>query len=238
MTEHDDRESKPTPSGPPEKKEVWLPPRLRDKIDSASGGSDDDDFVIKPSSPVPAIITTVVILAVIVAGGWFIKGQMDKTKAAEAKVAADKRAAEVADSLARVRTADSLMAIRRADSLAFAALPKWKQLQVLKEKAASGDAAAQRELDALKAASAGDPDAGPFGIDVGEYIDDARASQIADELKASTGLDAQVVKRGSGDNETFHVVLGRYEARPAADAASKQLLSRGMIRQGIIVTVK
>lgn len=236
MTEQDDRESTPTP----EKKEVWLPPRLRDKIEQGGGGGggDDDEFVIKPSSPIPGIITGVVILAVVVAGGWFLKSQADKQKAAEAKVAAEKRAAEVADSLAKVRMADSLLAIKRADSLAFAALPKWKQLQVLKEKAAAGDANAQRALDELKAASAGDPDAGPFGIDAGEYLDDARASQVADELKASTGLDAKVVKRGSGDNESFHVVLGRYEARPDADAAAKQLLARGMIRQGIVVVAK
>lgn len=236
MTEHDDRESPPTPSGPPEKKEVWLPPRLRDKIDLSS--DDSDDFEIKPRSPLPGIITTVVIVALLGAGGWFLKGQADKASAEKARIAAEERAAAVADSLAKVRMADSIMAVRRADSLAFAALPKWKQLQVLREKAAAGDAKAQQQLDALKAASAGDPDAGPFGIDAGEYLDDVRASQVADELKASTGLDARVVTRGSGDNQTFHVVVGRYDARPEADAAARQLLARGMIRQGIVVTVK
>jgi hypothetical protein len=237
MTEHDDRESNATPSGPPEKKEVWLPPRLRDKMDTSSGG-DDDDFEIKPRSPLPGIITTVIILGLIGAGGWFLKTQADKSKAEKNRIAAEQRAAEVADSLAKVQRADSIMAVRRADSLAFAALPKWKQLQVLREKAAAGDAAAQRQLDALKTALAGDPEAGPFGIDAGQYIDDVRASQVADELKASTGLDSKVVTRGSGDNVSYHVVLGRFDARPAADAAARQLLARNLIRQGLVVTIK
>lgn len=236
MTEHDDRESNPTPSGPPEKKEVWLPPRLRDKIDAKD--DEFDDFVIKPRSPLPGIITAVVVVALLGAGGWFLKVRSDQANAEKARIAAEERAAAVADSLAKVRMADSLRAVRLADSLAFAALPTWKQLQVLREKAAAGDAKAQQRLDELKAATAGDPDAGPFGIDVGEYLDDVRASQVADELKASTGLDARVVTRGSGDNQSFHVVIGRYDARPDADAAARQLLARSLVRQGIVVTVK
>jgi len=243
----------PAPSG------VWLPPRLREKLDAPSSGDDFDFLRKRKSSPLGMIITVVVVVAVL-AGAWIIfQNNQKKTAAAAAAKAAEERAAVVADSLARVRMADSLAAIVRADSVAFAALPRWKQRQILAEKAKK--AAAASGATAGAAATTGGPggaaaaggaaaggeaapvepetpaEAGPFGIDAGQYLDEARAGEVAATLKEKTGLAATVVTMGEGDEQSFHVVLGSYPRRAAAESKANSLLAKGLLSEASVVAL-
>jgi len=274
-------EKEPT-GGPPEPASqepggVWLPPRLRQKLESPSSG-DDFDFLKKKSSPVGTIVTVVIIVAVLAGAVMMYQNNQRKVRAAAAAKAAAERAAVVADSLAHVRMADSLAAVARADSLAFAALPKWKQRQILAEKAkkeaaakaaaagttapkggatpaaAAGGApgtaaggtaaaagaaggAATGAAGATTAENAAPVEAGPFGIDAGQFLDETKAGEVATELKGKTGLDAAVVPMGEGDDTSYHVVLGSYPHRGTAESKANSLLSKGMLSEASVVAI-
>jgi hypothetical protein len=240
---------------------VWLPPRLRQKLESPSTG-DDFDFLKQKSSPVGTIVTVAVVVAVLVGAGIVWQTNQRKAKAAAEAKAAEERAAVVADSLAKVRMADSLAAVARADSMAFAALPKRKQRQILAEKAKKEAAASGATASAAKpatgaaggAAAAGaaaggaaaggaeaEPakpaEAGPFGIDAGQFLDEAKAGEIAGTLKDKTGLAAAVVPMGEGDDTSFHVLLGSYTSRGAAESKANSLLSKGMLTEASVVAL-
>ena len=269
MNQPEDKGPKPEAPGEPAAPGVWLPPRLRQKLEAPSSG-DDFDFLKRKTSPVGKIITVVVIVAVI-AGAWMIyHNNQRKAAAAAAAKAAAERAAVVADSLAKVRMADSLAAVARADSIAFAALPKWKQRQILAEKAkkasaaaggtatktppagatggtaAAGGAAAGGAAAGAGAAggtgteagaTAAPEEAGPFGIDAGQYLDEAKAGEVAAALKESTGLAASVVSMGEGDDTSFHVVLGSYPHRSTAESKANSLLAKGLLNQASVVAI-
>ncbi len=262
MNEPEDKGTSPEPPAKPEPAGVWLPPRLREKLEQPSSG-EEFDFLKRKSSPVGTIITVVVIAAV-VAGAWWIfqKDQNNKREAAAAK-AAKERAVVVADSLARVQFADSLAAVVRADSIAFAALPRWQQRKILAERAklaaaAQGSASPNPAVaggpsggtpSASGGATAGAGDAaespagatqapeevGPFGIDAGQFLDEARAGEIAAELKEKTGLAAAVVPMGEGEEISYHVVLGSYPRRATAESKAGSLLAKGSVIQAEVV---
>ena len=258
MTTPDDRESKPGSSPAPESRYSSLPPRLREKLDSGGGGGDEDfDFLKKKSSPVGLIIT--IVVAVLAVGGivMLVHNSREKAKAEAAQAAATAaavRAAAVADSLAQLRQADSLAAVARADSIAFTKLPRWKQKQILAAKAkaaggtataaSAGQAATPAASTAAKAPAAGtappaatpaEPAApkekGPYGIDAGQFLDEAKANQVSGDLKTKTGLAARVVNMG----DTYHVILGSYASRAAAEAKANALLAKGQAEQAAVV---
>ena len=249
MTPPDDHESKPESSPPGAK---YLSPRLRAKLESGGGGDDDLDFLNKKPSPVGLIITIVLVVVAIGGIGVLVRNSREKAKAeaAEAaRVAAAERAKVVADSLATIAQQDSVRAVAVADSIAFTKLPKWKQRQILAAKAAAaGGAAAQPAAAATTPAAAGastggtsapatpsEPpppvEKGPFGIDAAQFLEEAKANQVAEELKTKTGLAAVVVNM----NDTYHVVLGKFSSHASADAKSNALLGKGLIEQGGVV---
>ncbi len=78
---------------------------------------------------------------------------------------------------------------------------------------------------------------GPFGIDAGQFIDEARASQVADALKAKLNMAAQVVTEGEGAGATYHVLLGSFSSRSAAEAKASSLLEKGLVEQGAVVAL-
>lgn len=264
MNEPEDKDPKPESPAEPAAPGVWLPPRLREKLDAPSSG-DDFDFLKRTSSPAGTIITVAVVVVVLAGAWWVFQNNQHKVAAAAAARAAEERAAVVADSLARVHMADSLAAVVRADSLAFAALPKWKQRQILAEQAkkaaaasgttagaaattgASGGAAAAGGAAAGAGATTGaegaqaqpetPAEAGPFGIDAGQYLDEARAGEVAATLKEKTGLAATIVTMGEGDEQSFHVVLGSYPRRSAAESKANSLLAKGLLSEASVVAL-
>lgn len=252
MTPPDDRDSKRS-GDEPEGEKSYLSPRLREKLGDTSDDS-DLDFLNRKPSPAGWIITAVVVVAAVGGIGWMVHNAQVKAKAeaaAAAKVAAAQRAQEVADSLAAKAHADSLAAQARADSIAFAKLPKWKQRQILAKKAAEAQKAAAAAnpsaAPAAGAAAAGGAAApadttpaapvetGPFGIDAGQFLDQAQANAKAEELKASTKLAAIVTTEGEGDAATYHVVLGKYSSRGAAEAKASSLLGKALVSQATVV---
>lgn len=275
MTEPEDRESKPAPPKPPGPSEPYLPPRLREKLSEAKGG-DDEDFM-KPSFPTGLVVGVVLIAAVVIGGWWMIRTNSEKAKAElerGARVAAAARAAAVADSIAAVQQADSLAAVARADSIAFAKLPKWKQRQILAERAkskagaatpgaiASGTAptgaattgatptgaattgaatagtAAAATPGAAESASSEPPapkEMGPFVIDTGQFIDEARANQVAAALKAKTPMAVQVVSVTADGESGYHVMLGSFATRSAAEKAATKIFESGIVEQAAVV---
>jgi hypothetical protein len=263
VNQPDDKDPKPPAPEEPATGGVWLPPRLRQKLEAPSSG-DDFDFLKRKSSPVGTIITVAVVAVVLVGAVLVYQGNQRKAAAAAAAKAAEERAVVVADSLAKVRMADSLAAVARADSLAFAALPKWKQRQILAERAkkeaaasgataaasgsggaaaggaaaggaAAGGAAAGGAAAGAQAEAAPPEEAGPFGIDAGQYLDEAKAGEVAAALKEKTGLAASVLTIGEGDDASYHVVLGSYPRRGAAESKAGSLLSKGLLSEASVI---
>ena len=244
----DDRDSKQSSPDAPDSGKPYLSPRLRDKLGDV-GDDSDLDFLNRKPSPAAWIITADVVLAA--AGGIFLivhnaQVKAAAEKAAAAKVAAVQRAQELADSLAAAAHADSLAAQARADSIAFAKLPKWKQKQILAKKAADAQkaAAAANPSATPAAAAAAAPDtsapaapveAGPFGIDAGQFLDQQQANDKAAEFKTATGLAAIVTTEGEGDAATYHVLLGKYSSRASAEAKASSLLGKGLVPQAMVV---
>ena len=270
MTPPDDRESN---SGG---KEPWLPPRLRDKLDTKGGGSSDDDFdfLKKKGPPIELIVIVIVVVGIVGGLGFLVMKSREakkKEEIAAAQQAAAERAKAVADSLAAVAQADSIKAAAVADSIALSKMPKWKRNQVLAERAkkaggaapastpgapaggavpkaggaaaggaagggaAAGGAAAGGAAGgsaggapAAPAEPAAPKEKGPYGIDAGQYLDEAKANSVADDLKTKTGLAAKVVNV----SDTFHVLLGSFSSRASADAKANALLGKGLIEQG------
>jgi hypothetical protein len=230
-----------------EKQERWLPPRLRDKLDDAA--DDDDDDAPQKSSPAGLIIGILVVIGVL-AGGWFMFQNYQAQQAEEAeRIAAEQAAREqaVADSLAAIAMADSLAEVARADSIeAFNKLPRREQRRIIAaqqaaEKAAGGGATSGSASSAGSGggSAAAEPpppvETGPFALDAGQYIFEEPAQAAAEQLRTATGLEAVVAPVGSGDNQTFHVYLGKFSGRAAAEKSANELISAGTVSQARVV---
>ena len=72
---------------------------------------------------------------------------------------------------------------------------------------------------------------GPYGIDAGQYLDEAKANEVAADLKTKTGLASRV----ANIEDTFHVLLGSYSSRAAAEAKASALLTKGQVEQAGVV---
>jgi hypothetical protein len=93
---------------------------------------------------------------------------------------------------------------------------------------ASAGASAKPSTGSTAAASEPAPpkESGPYAIDAGQFLDEAKANQVADGLKTTAAMAAKVVTVGGGDAATFHVYLGSFTSRSAAEAKASSLLSR------------
>ena len=220
MSDPEDRESGPKPPPPSEKApEPYIPSRLREKLQDS-----DEDFEIPERSPVGIIIGIAVVVVIAAVAFWFFHSQQVKAKAEAAARAAREKA--TADSIAAVRTADSLLAVHRADSIAsFQKLPKAKQHEILVAQAKARGGSALADLEKSE---------GPYAIDAGEFMFQEKAQSQAEALKSSTHLPAQVVKRGG----SFHVYLGKFEMRSAANKAVSDLTGKGLLQEANVVSVK
>jgi hypothetical protein len=246
VTEKDDRESKGTDS----EKDVWLPPRLREKLGDTGGSGDDEDFLKKkPANLVATLIAFLIVAAVLGGLFWMIRSSQMKEKAEQAKVAAAARQQVVADSLERVR-ADSLAALQAqavADSVAaFLKTPagrraaaRAKAEEAAKARAAAGTSPAPTSGGAGAAAGGGGasepatPAAPsiPYGIQVGHYLDEAMANAKLAEFKAASKLPGQVIN----DAGTFNVVLGNFGSKGAANTRMNALLGKLAADEFIVI---
>jgi len=203
-----------------------LPPTLRSKM------SLDDEPEETANSNAANIIGIVMLVAIVALSAifWvsFQKSKVeDKAKtAAAAKATADQA---LADSLAKVQ-ADSLFAARQ-DSLnkIAAKLPKPKPTPAA---GAGGTATAGGD------AAAPPPPASKFGIDVGSFLSQDRASSELGKLQGSTSLAGRVVPKTEDGGTAYHVVIGEFTNRKEAETKANALIVAATIREATVTKLK
>lgn len=209
----------PKPSDPPApapRSDVWLPPRLRDRLESASA----PEPKASPLGPILGVVTLLIVGGLV---WWMVQTNQAKAKAAAhaAQVAAAAAAAATADSLQRIHTADSLVAVARADSItAFLKLPKWKQNKI------------------LGIVTPGEPDLeekGSFVLDAGSFLFEEPANKAMAAIQGSSKLAVRVVPVTDGGNTSYHVYVGHFATRGAAQGAADNLLTKGLVNQANVV---
>jgi len=236
-------ESQNPPGSPPRRsssdpEQAWISPRLRAKL--------DDEGPETPREGPPAWIGIVLAVLVVVGGaGLFVAMRTGaaKQKQEAAKIEKEKAAAAAAESLANVAKIDSMRtAARLADSLARAhgKIPPSAAAAAAKPaekpaapKPSTGATASKPAPPATTpaatpaAAPAKPADKGPFGLDVGTFLDEDRAKSELEKLSAATGLKGTVITK----DDVFHVVLGSFPSRAAADKRAEALVGKSLVPQ-------
>jgi hypothetical protein len=196
-----------------------MPPKLRTKM-----SFEEDEPEDTGNSKVANILGLVMLVAIVGLSALFWTSfqhqkVVDKQKAdAAAKTAAEQAQA---DSLAK-RSADSLFAARQDSITAYEKLhPKPKT--PAPTAAAAGGATGAPAADAVPP-----PPPTKFGIDVGGFMTQDRASSEQTKLQGSTSLSGRVVSKGDG----FHVVIGEFTSKKDAQKKATELILAGTIPQG------
>lgn len=238
--------SSPDSSPPP----VWLPPRLREKLETPADSG--DDWKPKTGSPVPAIVTVAMVLVIAVAGIlWWRSASQKTSPSRNATAQAEARPTSRADSLADIARADSLAraASRSVASTPAATAPAAGRAEPSR---AAGTTAAKATLSppapptsspaaarSVPAAGTGSesgaapPSAGRgFGIVVGSYLFEDRAKSELSRLEGVTGLSGMV---SAGAGSGFDVILGKFGSRAAAEKKAAALVDSNLVAQAQVV---
>jgi cell division septation protein DedD len=191
-----------------------------------------------------------IMLAVLVIGGGIALFAAMRSGAAKEKAAVEEKArvaaaAALADSIAAVAHADSMRVA--ADSIAAAAAMTGKTVKptagATKTKPSPVAAARPTTTPAgtpkAATASAAAPapavpkvvEKGPFGLDVGTYLVEDRANGEQARLAAATGLPGKVVTKNEDGGDVYHVVLGSFATRAAAERKAEALVAKGQVNQ-------
>lgn len=225
--------SKPPTRPQSDPEQAWISPRLRAKLDDEEPG--------EPQEGPPAWIGIVLAVLVIVGGaGLFVAMRTGaaKQKADAERIAHDKMVAAQAESLANVAKVDSMrIANHLADSLAHigkpAASPAKPPAPVASTtkpapKPTTGASAAAPKTPApVEPVAAKPAEKGPFGLDVGTFLDEDRAKNELEKLSTATGLKGSVITK----DDVFHVVLGSFPSRAAADKRAEALVAKSLVSQ-------
>jgi len=214
------------PKSDPE--QAWISPRLRAKLDDE--GPDE-----RREGPPPWIGIVLAVLVIVGGAGLFVAMRTGaaKQKADAERIAKAKAATAFADSVANAAKIDSMRtAALLADSLARASgkIPKSAVASAPKPpapKPAAGATASTPKPAETPAAPAKPVEKGPFGLDVGTFLDEDRAKSELEKLAAATGLKGSVITR----DDVFHVVLGSFPTRAAADKRAEALVSKALVSQ-------
>lgn len=232
-------ESQNPPGSPPRRspsdpEQAWISPRLRAKL--------DDEGPETPREGPPAWIGIVLAVLVVIGGaGLFVAMRTGaaKQKVEAARLEREKAAASAAESLANVAKVDSMrIAARLADSLArahgkiplsapAAAAVKPPEKPAAPKPSAGASASTPAPTETPAAAPAKPAEKGPFGLDVGTFLDEDRAKSELEKLSAATGLKGSVITR----DDVFHVVLGSFPSRAAADKRAESLVGKALVSQ-------
>jgi cell division septation protein DedD len=231
--------SGPTPPSAPTGR--YISSRLREKLEAADSGPE------KPigggGPPWGGIIGGVIVIALLIAGFMWWRGSHAQHPTAAAPAPADSTATAAADT-----------SHAKADSSAMAAAtpspsPSPSPSPAAHAHASSGATAAKpaaastpKEKPAHVAASedaappppkAGKP---PFGISVGSFMFEDKANESRDALGTSTGLPAIVMPVDEGGTTMYHVVLGNFPTRSAAEKKASELLGSAAIHEAQVVS--
>src|SRR5262245_15197814 len=216
-----DQSDKPTGSS--------LSPMLREKLEGSSGGGRKDRD--KPDELPPwmgALVLGLLVVAIGFVGFGIMRSNAEKKQQALIAHADSLRAAATAESLAAIMR-DSL----RADRIRVAALSK-PSPKPTPAAAASKSTGASAGSGAA-AAAAPPPPQKKYGLIVGEYIDEAKANEVKDQLTASTSLPGRVVSVDNGN--AFRVILGSFDGRAAAEKAAGDLSGKGLVSQAQVTAL-
>ena len=230
-----------TPPRPPQKQEppksetVWISPRLREKLGDGGGDAPRQGG----GSPLVGIV-----LALLVASGGIGLFMAMRSGAAREKAAAEHQAhlaaqAAAAESVANAARMDSMRVARAADSTAHPATYKHAAAPPAPTAAArpvGGTHGASASSGVATAAAEPAPPAapvehGPFGLDVGSFLVEDRANSEQSRLSASTGLAGKVMTKSEDGADVYHVVLGSFPSRAAAERKAGTLVAKGLVNQ-------
>ena len=228
----------PVPQQPAPPEKPWISPRLRDKLGDADPGTPKE-------GPAPWVGILLVLLVFGGGAGLFVAMRSGAAKQkVEAERIAQQRAAEAAaESTANAAKIDSMRAVSAARAAADSAAGKGKpagQASASAKPATTGGATGG-SARAAAATPPGGGDAapatpkvvekGPFGLDVGSFLAEERATSELARLAAATGLTGKVVTRNEDGGDVYHVVLGSFATRAAADKRAESLVARSMVNQ-------
>jgi len=230
----------PVPQQPAPPEKPWISPRLRDKLGDADPGTPKE-------GPAPWVGILLVLLVFGGGAGLFVAMRSGAAKQkVEAERIAQQRAAEAAaESTANAARIDSMKAVAAARAAADSAAGIGKpgsaagQASASAKPAATGGATAGSSRAAATPPAGGDAapatprvvEKGPFGLDVGSFLAEERATSELARLTSATGLKGRVVARNEDGGDVYHVVLGSFATRAAADKRAESLVARSLVNQ-------
>jgi cell division septation protein DedD len=216
-----------TPSDPNDKPPpTYMSPKLREKLydQPSRPGGRDSSHDQPPQWMGPAILGLLAV-AVVLVGIGIMRNNAETKRLAVIAHADSLRAAAAAESAAVVMR-DSL----RADSVRIAALPKPSPKP---SPAASSASKTPAGSGAATTAAAPPAETRKYGLIVGEFIDEARANEVKDQL--TTSLPGRVISVDNGN--AFRVILGSFDGRAAADKAAGELSSKGLVSEARVTAL-
>ncbi|HYM82323.1 MAG TPA: SPOR domain-containing protein [Candidatus Limnocylindria bacterium] len=206
----------------------------------------------KGPSPWPWVILAVIVVAGAAFGFVTMRSGAEKRKAAEQVEAARAAAAE---SLATAALAESLRAVtdttasRAAGPTATAtppatgapgssAAPKPAPAPT-RPTTPSGPAASRPTSPPAGTAGGGSaapaPAGGPFGLVIGEYLFEDRATSERDRLATSTGLSGKVAPATKEGTTVYRVILGSFGSRAEAERKAAELTGQSVVSEARVV---
>jgi cell division septation protein DedD len=218
----------PAKQEPPKTETVWISPRLREKLDEES------DAPRQGGTPLVGLV-----LAVLVIGGGIGLFSAMRSGAAREKAEAAHReqlAAEAAaaESVANAARLDSMRAARADTSTRPGSATSKPASSAHGPSASAGASSAPKggaETGGAPAAAPAPVEKGPFGLDVGTFLVEDRANSEQSRLSTSTGLAGKVVTMNEDGADVYHVVLGSFPTRAAAERKAGSLVTKGMVNQ-------
>ena len=242
----------PNPQQPPSKPDTaWISPRLREKLNEP-----DAEGPKQGSSPLVGIILALLVIGG--GGGLFLAM---RSGAAKEKAAADEKVRVAAAAAA----AESIAAVARADSLRLAADTSGGVTHGTTARPPAG-VATSRPSPAAAARTTTTPagaarpsstkpststaaggatapavpkavEKGPFGLDVSTFLLEDRANSEQARLSAALGLPGRVVTRNEDGGDVYHVVLGSFATRAAAEKKAEGLVAKDQVNQARTVSL-
>lgn len=222
------RSESPSQPGP------WLPPRLREKLESPEASA--DDWKPKTGSPVPAIVTIAVVLVAAVGGflWWRSASQKDHGgKNATAQAAPSPPPARM-DSLAMAR-ADSTARANSASTTTASSSPTTTGAAAAATPAKTTPAKTTPKEPVANAAPASAPSpAKGFGIVVGSYVFEEKAQSELTRLQGVTGLSGRVSPSATSG---FNVILGKFATKTAAERKATAFVDSSLVDQAQVIAL-
>ena len=236
----------PVPQQPAPAEKPWISPRLRDKLGDTEPGTPKD-------GPAPWVGIVLVLLVIGGGAGLFVtmRSGAARQKVEAERIARERAAEAVAESTANAAKIDSMRAVTAARAAADSAAGIGKPGSAAAASASAKPATTGGATGGSSRAAAATPPAGggaapatpkvvekgPFGLDVGSFLAEERAASELARLAAATSLKGKVVTRNEDGGDVYHVVLGSFATRAAADKRAESLVARSLVNQAQSVSL-